>query len=810
MTARYYDVALPVPLRNTFTYAVPATMAPDLAPGSRVVVPFRNRAMIGVALEPASHPVETGKTREIVELLDPLPALTPELVELGRWIAGYYLAPLGEVFRAMLPPAVDVRHERLLTLTEAGREHLRELASLSNRSEAQVTEQALLQLCEVEGQARTAQLRRLPGGEAAAERLLRRGCLEARDATRRAKPRTQAIVAWNPAATESPASAAEARLREVLTATHGPLPLKQLLAGAGVTASVAKRLARQGRLQTWEEPLSAEEDLFEADFTPPSNELNAEQRAAAGEIEKWLDARAFTVGLLHGVTGSGKTEVYLRSIAATLERRRTALVLVPEIALTLWVGRLCRAWFGEGVAVLHSGLGDAERAREWWRVRRGEARVVVGTRSAVFAPLEDVGLVIVDEEQESSYKQEETPRYHGRDVAIVRAKLAGAAALLGSATPSLESYHHTRAGKYRKLALTMRIENRPLAAVEMVDMREEFRHTHRAGALSEKLRAAIAECLARGTQALVLINRRGYSWFVLCRSCGAAVQCENCSIALTYHKRRQRLVCHYCGYSRAVPKTCPKCDSEYVYFYGEGAEQIEEQLRSQFPDARIGRLDRDTVRSRREYQRILGAFAKGQLDLLVGTQMVAKGHDFERVTLVGVVAADLSLSLPDFRAAERTFQLLTQVAGRAGRGRLPGRVLVQTYYPEHYAIQFAARQDYAAFFEKEVHFRRMMHYPPFAALASILVRDRKIENAIRWSRAIAQFLAPQEKRGLKALGPAAAPLARLKREFRFQFLLKSPKRALLTQVLSGCLDFCAEKKIPETAVLVDVDPVSLM
>ena len=810
MPGLFYDVALPVPLRNTFTYTVPGALSRDVVPGCRVVVPFRRKAMIGVALEKRDRAPVVGEIREIVETLDPLPALTPQLIELGRWIAGYYLAPIGEVFRAMLPPTVEVRAERLLILTAAGRDYLRELGSLTNRSEALVDELALLQLCEVEGQVRSVRVRKLPGGEAAVERLIRRGCLEMREAARPAKPRTQRIVTWSRAATAKPSSVAEARLREILTATHGPLPLQQLLKQAAVSASVAKRLVKQGLLHMWEEPLSADVDFFDADFTPPSNELNAEQQAAVGEVEKWLDSGAFTVGLLHGVTGSGKTEVYLRSIAATLERGRTALVLVPEIALTLWMSRLCRAWFGVGVAILHSGLPDAERAREWWRVRRGEAKVVVGTRSAVFAPLENLGLVIVDEEQESSYKQEETPRYNGRDVAVVRAKLAGAVALLGSATPSLETCHHARTGKYRLLELTTRVENRPLARVEMVDLREEFRRTHKAGAISEKLRSAIAACLARGTQALVLINRRGYSWFVLCRSCGAAVQCENCSISLTYHKRRNRLVCHYCGYSRTVPKACPKCDSEYVYFFGEGAEQIEEQLRATFPESRVGRLDRDTVRSRKEYQRILGAFAKGQLDLLVGTQMVAKGHDFERVTLVGVVAADLSLALPDFRAAERTFQLLTQVAGRAGRGRLPGEVLVQTYYPDHYAIQCAARQDYAAFFEKELHFRRMMHYPPFTALASILVRDRKIENAIRWSRALAQFLAPHEDRGLKVLGPAAAPLSRLKREYRFQFLLKSPKRTLLTRTLSACLDFCAEKKIPETAVLVDVDPVSLM
>jgi primosomal protein N' (replication factor Y) (superfamily II helicase) len=578
---------------------------------------------------------------------------------------------------------------------------------------------------------------------------------------------------------------------------------------AEVSRAVIQRLEKQGRVLTWDEPLTVEEDSWDTNFAPPTNILNAEQKQALAEIWRWLVAGKFAPGLLHGVTGSGKTEVYLGAIEAAISRGKTAIVLVPEIALTLWVGRLVRARFGETVAVLHSGLPDVERAREWWRVRHGQASIVVGTRSAVFAPLENLGLIIVDEEQETSYKQEETPRYNGRDVAVYRARLEGAVALLGSATPSLETYHNARSGKYNLLQLTSRVENRPLADVRVVDLREEFRQQHKAAPVSESLRAAIALRLEEKTQAMVLINRRGYSWSLLCRSCGAFVQCENCSIALTYHKSRQRLECHYCGYSIRPPKKCPKCDGEYMYFVGDGAERIEEYLREKFPAARIARLDRDTVRTKREYQQVLGAFADGKLDILVGTQMVAKGHDFQRVTLVGVVAADLALGRPDFRAAERTFQLLTQVAGRAGRGELAGEVLVETYYPEHYAIQLAVKQDYVSFYEKEAHFRRMLHYPPFTALASVLVRDRKIENAIRWSRALAGYFAPFENRGVKILGPAAAPLARLRKDYRFQFVLKSPKRSALSLALSGALDFCDAKKIPDTAVIVDVDPTSL-
>ena len=825
MSANYCEVALPVPLRSLFTYAIPDRLAGSICAGSRVLVPFRNRAMAGVVVELSSRrpdPERVKNVREIADVLDPIPALSAKLLELGRWIGGYYVAPPGEIFRAMLPPQVDLRHERELLLTDAGRARRSELDAAGNRSELEIAELALLSLMNIEDRpVRADRLRKLPGGEAAAERLLRRRQLEAREVAVHRNARVQKIVAWNSAHGDGPPADAqtdavtnsltekEARIFHVLAEERGPLPLPALAKLANVSRSLLERLIRHGKLKSWDEPLAVEEDLFDVDYTPPSNILNPDQERELREITGWIDSNAFKVGLLYGVTGSGKTEVYLGAVEAALVRGKTALILVPEIALTLWVGRLCKARLGPGVAVLHSALAEVERAREWWRVRRGEARVVVGTRSAVFAPLENLGLVVVDEEQEASYKQEETPRYHGRDVAIVRAKLEGAVALLGSATPSLESFQNARSGKYQLLQLESRVENRPLAPVEIVDLREDFKKTHHAGALSSKLTEAIGVRLGEGTQSLILINRRGYSWFVLCRSCGAGIQCENCSISLTYHKQRDRLECHYCGFTRRVPRACPKCASEHVYFFGAGAEQLEEKLQEKFPGAKVARLDRDSVRTKRAYQQVLGDFATGKIDILVGTQMVAKGHDFQRVTLVGVVSADSQLSLPDFRAAERTFQLLTQVAGRAGRGALPGEVLVETYYPEHYAIQLAARQDYLAFFERELQFRRLLHYPPFTALASILVRDTKIENAIRWSRHLSAFLAPQESRGVKVLGPAAAPLARLKREYRFQFLLKAPKRAQLTRVLAELLAFSDEKEIPQKAVLVDVDPLSL-
>ncbi|HXX72025.1 MAG TPA: primosomal protein N' [Candidatus Acidoferrum sp.] len=809
MAPRYCEVALPVPLRSTFTYAVPDRFDGQPLVGRRVVVPFGRRALIGLALAESDRAPGVAYAKELAELMDPLPALPPKLIELGRWISQYYLAPIGETLRAMLPPEIELRAERSYTITDSGRALFQQLVAAKQNIGVSSAELDLFEHLESKD-GTPAGLERAPGVKALAEKMVRRGYLARSEILRHRKSRTQKILAWRPNRNEPVTSDAEKRIREVLLTERGPVPVGVLVEKARVSRAPIERLERAGVLESWEEPITVREDPWDTDFVPPCNVLNAQQKGALEELWRWLVAGEFLTALLHGVTGSGKTEVYLGAIEAALSRGRTAIVLVPEIALTLWVGRLVRARFGNRVAILHSGMPEIERAREWWRVRRREASVVVGTRSAVFAPLENLGLIIVDEEQESAYKQEETPRYNGRDTAVYRAYLEGAVALVGSATPSLETFHNTRAGKYKLLRLTSRVENRQLADVRIIDLREEFRREHRAAPISETLRAAIALRLEERTQAMVLINRRGYSWSLLCRSCGAVIECKNCSIALTYHKSRQRLECHYCGFSIRPPKHCPKCRAEYLYFVGDGTERVDEYLRRIFPHARVARLDRDTVRTKREYQQVLGAFANGQIDILVGTQMVAKGHDFSRVTLVGVVSADLALGRPDFRAAERTFQLLTQVAGRAGRGDLPGEVLIETYYPEHYAIQCAARQDYVSFYEKEAHFRRLLRYPPFTALASVLVRDRKVENAVRWSRSLALCLEPFEKQGVKVLGPAAAPLARLRREYRFQFVLKSPHRAALGKALVAVVDFCSAKEIPAPAVIVDVDPASLL
>src|SRR5580704_14539379 len=567
MSSPFCNVALPVPLRTTFTYVIPEDLRGSLQPGTRVLVPFRKKSMVGVVVELVEKPPANTKLREITKVMEFGPALTPKLIELAQWIANYYLAPVGEVFRAMLPPVTELNLRREIVLTGAGRGAAESLGGGELSHGLSGAEAAFLEKANAKkGPVLIGSAAKMGINSAALQRLQRLGLIEVRETLQDTKRKSQTIVAWKGFADglEKTLKEKQEKVRELLETERGPLPLPQLVKLAQVSRSLIERMLADGLLESWEERVDPAEDPFDVGYTPPAHALNEEQESAMKSIRVRFELGEFGVQLLHGVTGSGKTEVYLRCVQETLARGKTAIILVPEIALTLWIGRQCRSWFGakyEGVAVLHSALSDLERAREWWRVRNGEARVVVGTRSAVFAPLQNLGLIIVDEEQENSYKQEETPRYHGRDVAIVRAKSEGALALLGSATPSLETYHHARNGKYDLLTMSSRVENRALASVEIVDLREDFQKTHQTSHISALLHAGIQECLAGKTQALVLINRRGYSWFVLCRSCGASVQCVNCSISMTYHKSRNRLECHYCGALQQVPKQCPKCQS---------------------------------------------------------------------------------------------------------------------------------------------------------------------------------------------------------------------------------------------------------
>jgi len=537
--------------------------------------------------------------------------------------------------------------------------------------------------------------------------------------------------------------------------------------------------------------------------------LTDAQKTAVDAISASLAEGTFRTFLLHGITGSGKTEVYLQSIETVLSQGKSCLFLVPEISLTPAAASEFFGRFGEQVAILHSAFTDPERSGQWRRVREGKARVVVGTRSSIFAPVANLALVVVDEEHEGGYKQDEAPRYHGRDVAIVRARAAGATVVLGSATPSLESRYNVERGKYDLLQLPERVEKRPLPTVKVVDMRAEFLETRRQDLFSRALDEAIEKRLENREQVILLLNRRGFSSFVTCRSCGERIECQNCSVTLTHHRRHGKLLCHYCDYAQPIPTACPDCKSEYLYFVGSGSEKVEDHLRERFPKARIARLDRDSVRGRGQYEAVLNGFREGDYDILTGTQMVAKGHDIPNVTLVGVVSADIGLGMPDFRAAERTFQILTQVAGRAGRGDLAGQVFVQTWNPDHYAIRFAAAQDYDGFYEKELHFRRMLHYPPFVAAATLTIRSRKLEEALTLSGRLGQHLKDRSS-GVRIQGPAAAPLAKLKSEFRYLFLLKAQNRRSLAQTLRRAKSFAQENRWPATALITDVDPMNLM
>jgi primosomal protein N' (replication factor Y) len=556
-------------------------------------------------------------------------------------------------------------------------------------------------------------------------------------------------------------------------------------------------------------------------LTPASDaaiELNSAQQQALDTVNVALGA--FHAFLLFGVTGSGKTAVYLAAMQKALDRGFSSILLVPEIGLTpQTVGLLDRA-FGQKVALLHSALTPEERSEQWRRIRRGDAPIVVGTRSAIFAPAPNLGLILVDEEHDQSYKQEETPRYNARDVAVMRAKSAGAVAVLGSATPSLESWHNAAQGKYTRIDLRERVMNRPLPAIELIDMRTEFQQMGQEHLFSRALVAEIKASLERGEQALVLLNRRGYSFAVICRACGEKLDCQNCAIALTHHKPSdedglarvgQRLECHYCGFTRTVPARCPKCESEHLFYLGAGSQQGEERLQEIFPGARIGRMDRDTVRGRYDLERLLARLHSGEINLLVGTQMIAKGHDIHGITLVGVVGCDHALSMPDFRAAERVFQLISQVSGRAGRGELPGRVVVQTYYPDHYAILAAAANDYASFAERELKYRRWMHYPPFGALANVLVRSAKLEQAAGWAAELGKYLAKNQSGGaVRVLGPCTAPIARIKGVYRFHLILKAASRKALNATLRGLMAHAEKAEIPRRNVVVDVDPQRLM
>ncbi len=802
--ADFVDVSLPVPVDRSFTYSLPETLRHRVRPGCRLIVPFGPRKLTGVALRIHNDPPQIA-TREALRLVDAEPVFDAQLLSLGRWIASYYCAPLGEVLRSMAPLAGEVRQTRVWSLTDKGRDVARRLILGEAAGDPAVD---ILRALEQRALSESTLERKVTGAKKHIKALEKKGLLvreqdvAGKDPLRAPAARLRLEFQGRPAGVKLTKS--ERELVSFLELHPGSHNLEELELRVKGASQAARAMARRKLLELKPEPLAADEA-----WARPPHELNEHQQAAFDAIRAALESGRYQTFLLHGVTGSGKTEVYLNAIDAALRLNRGALLLVPEIALTPAVAGQFHARFGDRVAILHSAFNDSERAAQWRRLRDGTARVAVGTRSAVFAPVPDLGLIIVDEEHDHSYKQGETPRYHGRDVAIVRARESNAVVVLGSATPSLESRYNADRGKSQLLSLPARIADRPMPEVEIVDMREEFLATRQNALFSRRIVDAVTEKLDAGEQSILLMNRRGFSASVACRACGHRIQCAYCAVALTFHKRDNRLLCHYCSYAARVPKECPECGSDHIYFLGSGSEKVEDELHRAFPRARIARLDRDTVSGKNHYEQVLSGFREGNYDILVGTQMIAKGHDIPNVTFVGVVNADIGLAMPDFRAAERCFQLLTQVAGRAGRHHLPGRVLLQTINPEHYAIRFASAQDYAKFYEKELEFRRLMRYPPFSAMANIIVRAQKQEDAMRYSGEIAGLLQnPGE--GMKVMGPAEAPVARLKDEYRYQVLIKSTSRPKLNERLQQLRRHAVNEKWPATTLVIDVDPLTIL
>ncbi|MBU2054081.1 MAG: primosomal protein N' [Proteobacteria bacterium] len=805
----FVRVAIQIPSAKTFLYAVPGTFAPFVAVGKRVVCPFGKRRVTGFIVAVMPEAVCDRDVREILDLPDPEPLFDEEDLAFYKWIAGYYLYPPGKVLGEILPGGIDVKSDRWFRLAETPPATDRHLS---------FTQQELLKLLAPCPQGLSLnRLRRASGKNdlyADIRRLEAAGLVVSeerlnRPAVRVKKERWAGLTSAVPPEMRltTKQAALVALLRE-----RGDAPVRNLKALFSNAADFLRSLKEKDVIRLYEK------EVFRGPGSPPKIGgngngivLNAAQTAVLGDIRECISARRFSPCLLHGVTGSGKTEIYLQAIAEVLKGEGGAIYLVPEIALTAQLlARICGRFPEREIAVLHSGISRSARYDQWKRIRRGEVRVVVGARSALFAPVRNLRLVIVDEEHDPSYKQDDRLRYNARDLALVRGRLSQATVLLGSATPAIQTYFHAAEGRYRLLNLPARIDDRPLPRVEVVDLRTARDEQGRTPLLSRPLVAAIRETLADGKQTLLFLNRRGFHTFLLCPDCGHVFACPNCEIALTHHAAAGVLKCHHCDFAAKAAPLCPKCLGQRVRSYGAGTERVEEEAKRLFPEARIARMDSDTTSRKGDAERILRGLDRREIDILVGTQMITKGHDFPEITLVGVVAADASLNIPDFRAAERTFQILTQVSGRGGRGDQPGRVVIQTFNPGHYAIVRAQNHDYEGFYSDEIPLRRELGYPPFSRLIGIHFSSLKKEGkqAVREigreARDLTEALA-----GGKAdvIGPAESPLARLRGRYRWQLLLRGKE--------SGPLHLLAQKLLERAErdgleIQVDVDPVNFM
>ncbi len=815
-TDLYAEVALPMPVDHPFTYRVPPSLHARVALGMRALVPFQKGHETGYIVGLAQE-TSLDQVRDLVDLPDEKPVFSKELLDLTQWLADYYCCSWGEALQSAIPAGIQVRTRKRYVL------------QLDQITSGRFTERQRKVIAELHrrGPLTEGQLAKAIGRKALSNTLhslVARGILRAEALAPEASVslRTETYVRLLEDHIPPPDDLARMQRRAprqaavYLDLLHGePECLaSRLYEKHQVDASILRALEKKGLVERIERESYRLPHFEEDSGSSLKHVLNEEQQAAYAAMTEAMTGQRFQTFLLRGITGSGKTEVYLQAIEHALALGRNAIILVPEISLTpQTVGRF-KARFKTDIAVLHSGLGAGERYDEWRRAQRGEVRIVVGARSAIFAPLPNLGIIVVDEEHDTSYKQGEVPRYHARDVAIMRANLNHAVCVLGSATPAIESFHNSETGKSMRLELRQRATNAELPAVTLVDMRKE---TLEAGAeimLSPQLEQAIGQRVEAGEQALLLLNRRGFSPFVLCPQCGWVAQCRDCQVTLTYHAKGAFLGCHYCNTRRPVPQVCDECGFNPLLYLGVGTQKVENYLLRSFPEARIERMDADTTAGRGGHAKILGRLAAGAIDILIGTQMIAKGHDYPHVTLVGVINADSGLAFPDFRAAEQSFQLLTQVAGRAGRAQRPGEVIVQTYRPHHYAIRAAAQHDYDGFYAREIAEREKAVYPPFRRMANLAVESEDPLLAERSAQQLQRIVSERVQalgfRGIEIVGPAPATIRRLKRKYRWNLgiLSRSPKR--LNKIARATREaFPKQARSSKVQLKIDLDPYGL-
>lgn len=809
----FIDVAVELPIERLFTYRVPHAIVDQAEVGKRVLVPFRRGVVTGyaVAIRKESDAPEIKGIKgikDIIDIIDATPLFDKKRLAFLQWMSSYYHAPPGEVFALACPGDMNIKSRRFISLTEEG-------ARRQAKPEQDDGARGEILSLAVKGVSISTVMKRVKRGAvySTVNTLLREGLV--REEMRLtggmgAKMERVASLTGTGEADTAPTRKAPLQAKVVAYLTrHGETPLTKLRQEMGGIDHPLKRLVEKGAVAITEREVAR--DPFDGIRGKEiSHEPNDEQRAAIEELTSAVKGKRFAPFLLYGVTGSGKTLVYMKVIEEVVAMGRGVLFLVPEISLTPWPAAYLAHLFPGRVAIMHSGLSDGERYDQWRKIRDGGASVVVGARSALLAPVKSPGLIIVDEEHETSYKQEEGVRYNARDAALMMGKFLGLTVLLGSATPSMESFYNAGLGKIGLLRLTKRVEERPMPAIEMIDMRGTKKSgDDRGGAISERLRGEVERTLADGNQALLFLNRRGFSNLLICKECGHTFNCLNCSVSLTMHKGRRILLCHYCDFSMAIPQSCPECSGYTLSDIGLGTERVEEEVRTLFPKARVARMDRDTTRKKGSHGRIIDAVERGDVDILIGTQMIAKGHHFPRVTLVGIISGDTALHIPDFRGGERSFQMITQAAGRSGRGSKPGRVVVQSYDPENPCFKRARNHDYEGFFNDELPLRKEVAYPPFTRIALIRVDGNSEEQVVKAITALRREGERASQGGITILGPAPAFLARLKGRHRWQMLIKGRSVKQLHAFLTEVKAAFDQKRCRGVTLTIDVDPAGI-